>query len=134
MGKAHLTTHTARQIVFNLNGFKQKKELQGGTWKADDIARFWKENVRLAPGQAFMGQSRTVDTCLTLFERLFSLPDVDEAIRSFDALSDSPFNSLWKLQEFVYRAHNSKKIAWVILEIADAIARGKIESADARLE
>ena len=119
-----LTEHTARQIVYNIHGFKLRK---GAAMSASMVAEFWATEVRTAKSQAFMCKKSTVDTCLTLFERVFSVPDAESIICAAESRDgrDTVWASLWKLQEVVYRCGNKGKIVWALAAIDDWIRSEK---------
>ena len=70
-----------------------------GGVRAAAIARFWETSVRISAGSEHMMKERTIDTCITLKERLFDIPEVDAIVqRSENEKADSSaWNSLWKL-------------------------------------
>lgn len=129
IGKADLVTHSCRQLVYNVHGFKMRKGVQ---MSAALVAQFWEKEVRVAASQQFMTKKSTIDTCLTLFERIFSIEDAEAIVIRADAVdgAESAWNSLWRLQEIVYRCGTKGKIVWTLQAIDDWIRSGKISQKD----
>ena len=109
-----------------------KTNSSGSKLSAAAIARFWETSVRISAGSEHMMKERTIDTCITLKERLFDIPDVDAIVqRSENEKADSSaWNSLWKLQEMIYRCQSNRKIAWCFSAIDDMIVGGKVSDRD----
>ena len=128
IGMARGITHNARQTVYNIWGFKCRKEALGVATSAAAIAQFWAEHVTQSAGTEQLHKKTTIDACLTLHERLFSLPVCDEMIRTMsdEAGPDSAWNSIWKLQEVVYRCRTPAKIIWLMSAINDQLQSKKI--------
>ena len=125
VGKAALVTHSARQIVYNVHGFKMRK---GATMSAEKVAQFWQKEIRTATSHKFMEKQSTIDTCLTLFDRVFSIEDAEKIIVHAEARDgvESAWNSLWKLQEIVYRCQTKGKILWCLQQIDDWLRCKKV--------
>ena len=72
---------------------------------AANLASFLETNIKWAAGQEHMKKKSTVDTCLTLHERFFAIPEFESIVTYHEKKKgpDSAFNSLWKLQEIIYR-------------------------------
>ena len=51
MGAARVVAHSARQLAYNIQGFKAQQEKGGKTYGAKDIAKFWVEHARWSAGQ-----------------------------------------------------------------------------------
>ena len=132
MGTSRSVTHTARQLIYNVHGFKVKQERGGKTFGAKEIAKFWAEHVRLSTGQEYMKKFGTIDTCLTIYSRLFSIPECENMVRESEVLygPDGPWNSIWTLQEFVQRCGTKAKMIWCMASIQDWLKQGKIEVRD----
>ncbi len=131
-GKARVVTHSARQLVYNIHGFKVRHEKGGKTYGAKEIAKFWAEHVRLSPGQDFMRKPGTIDTCLTIHNRLLSIPECEKMLQDSEAVygAEGPWASIWTLQEFISRCGTKQKMIWVMASIADWLQQGKIECRD----
>ncbi len=54
MGVARVVKRSARQLVYNIQGFTAQQEKGGQTNGAEDIAKFWAEHMRLSAGQGHM--------------------------------------------------------------------------------
>ena len=123
IGMARGIAHSARQTVYNIWGFKCRKEALGVDVSAASIAKFWEEHVTRAGGTETLHKKGTIDACLTLHERLFSLPICDTIIKRLGEQTgpESAFNSLWKLQEVVYRCRTPAKIIWLLCALEDQL-------------
>ena len=121
--------HTPRQLVRNVYGFKLKKETTVGPCGALTIAQFWKDNVRIARGCEFMTKKSSIDACITVYERLFSVADLEQIIAAFENKYglDAWTNSLWVFQEIVYRCGTEVKISWFIKWVADSVYSERIK-------
>ena len=121
--------HTPRQLVRNVYGFKLKKETTVGPCGALTIAQFWKDNVRIARGCEFMAKKSSIDACITVYERLFSVADLEQIIAAFENKYglDAWTNSLWVFQEFVFRCGTEVKISWFIKWVADSVHSERIK-------
>jgi len=88
--------------VYNISGFKQRK---GENMSAANLAKFLEENIKWAAGQEYMYKKSTVDNCITLHERFFSIPECEAIVKFHESAvgPDSAFNSLYKLVEIIYR-------------------------------
>ena len=133
-GKSRAVVHTPRQMVFNVYGFKLTKEKIMGQDKlsAAAIATFWEQSVRISAGHEHMVKERTIDTCITLKERIFDIAEVDMIVQRSETLRgpDSAWNSIWKLQEMIYRCGTPKKLTWCFGAVDDMVSAGKIADKD----
>ena len=77
MGAARVVTRSARQLVYNIQGFHAQQKKGGKTYGAKYIAKFCAEHVRVSTGQEHMAKPGTIDTCLKLYNRLFNIPECD---------------------------------------------------------
>ena len=129
ISKSALITHSARQIVCNIWGFKMRK---GPSMSALKIAEFWLEHIRVAPSQNFMTKKSTVDTRLTLHSRLFSIPECEKIVVAADRKygAESVWNSLWKLQEIIYRCQKKSRIVWTMAALEDMLESQKVNAKD----
>ena len=105
MGVARIATHSARQFVYNIQGFRAQQEKGGKTHGAKYIAKFWVEHVRLSAGQEHMTKPGTIDTCLMICNRLFSIPECESLLQESESIygADGPWSSIWSLQEVISR-------------------------------
>ena len=93
-GESEAVTFSARQLVYNIVGFKTKKESRLKTiLTADKLAQFWDESVRVSQKHKFMTKKSTIDTCLTIYNRLLSIDGVEEIIA--DGESRDGEDSVW---------------------------------------
>lgn len=75
---ARAVQFSARQLIHNIMGFKKRKEAEAKTTLgATHIAEFWKKHIRISKGNEGMSKKSTIDTCLTVGERLFSIPEAE---------------------------------------------------------
>ena len=100
MGDARVVNRSARRLVDNIQGFKAQQEKGGKTYGAKDIAKFWAEHVRLSAGQEHMTKPGTIDTCLTIYNRFFSIPEFESLLQESESIygADGPWSSIWGLQ------------------------------------
>ena len=120
--------HSARQLVYNVQGLKNFKEKASGNVKfsAADIAKFWAQKVTTAPGT--LNSKSMVDACLTIYDRLFSIAGIEQLVAESEAhnVTDSPWNSVWRLQEVIYRCRAPAKISWTMHALNDMVLSGRI--------
>ena len=96
------------------------------------LADFWIRPVRIAAGNEHLHKKNTFDACLTLYKRLCSIPEceahaaADEAARG----PESVWNSIFKLQEVVYRCGKPRNILWLMAVVSDWIHSGKFDAKD----
>ena len=131
-GTARVVKHSVRQLVYNIHGFKAQHEKGGNTYSAKDIAKFWADRVRLSAGQEFMTKPGTIDTCLTIYNRLFSIPECETILQESESIygADGPWGSVWTLQELISRCGSKPKMIWVMSSITDWLRQGKLEIKD----
>ena len=88
-----------------MQGAKAQQEKGGKTNGAKNIARFWAEHVCLSAGQEHMTKLGAIDTCLTIYNRLFSIPECDSLLQENESIygADGPWSSSWSLQEVISR-------------------------------
>ena len=125
--------HTARQTIYNVWGFKERKEKDlGRAIGAAEIADFWAANITESPGGEKLHKKTTIDACLTLKERLFDLPECEEIVAASEQAMgpDSAWNQVYKLQEIVYRASTPDKIIWLMSGLSDQVSSHKIDHKD----
>lgn len=133
--KARLVVHTARQLVYNIAGFKARK---GPDMSAAAIAAFWKESIRVAltdtAGGAVpdMHKVATIDACLTVNSRLLCITSCEDIIKASESSKGplSAWNSLWKLDELIKRGGTPARITHIMETVDDWIAIGKITDKD----
>jgi len=131
LSSGFLVRQTARQLAANIWGFKQaQQKLHGDTYGSKAIAKFYTDHVDKAAGTEQMHKEGTVDACLTIYDRFFSIPECDEIVEYFDNLygPDSAFNNIWKLQEIVSRCRTPKKIIQFTRLLNDWLLGGKISN------
>lgn len=129
-GVAKLIVFSARQVVYNIWGFKVKKQASTGgrELSAGEIADFWDKHVKKCEGSESLHKKSAIDACLTLYQRVFSIPECERIVRQSEEKygADSAWNSIWKLQEIVYRAKTAGKIEVLMVGIQDWMDSGKI--------
>ena len=124
---------TVRQLVYNIQGFKKNREGKckeaGG---AAAIAKFWSESVRVSTDNMQITKKSTIDTCLTLYDRVFSIDAVESIIKGNESKfgQSSWVNHMYKLQEVVYRCQKESKIVWVMAALDDGVHSGRYENED----
>jgi hypothetical protein len=92
---ARAVTLSARQQIYNIAGFRQRKDqaLPGDQrFSAADIAKFWEEHVLSGAATEPM-TFKTVDACLSIHEKVLSLPVCDTLIQ--DAEESRGPDSAW---------------------------------------
>ena len=129
-GIGEIVKLTARQEIYNIHGFKMRKEFQRAPMGAGAIAQFYEKH--LADSGADPVSKTTVDQALTVHDRIFSIPAVEKVIADYDDTlgQASPFNSISRLQEVVYRGKTQDKIEWFVLYLKDNIDSKKIDITD----
>ena len=70
---AKAVEHTAHQLIYNVAGFRARKQAGGLTFGAAQIAKIWAEEIVAATGGETLHKKSTVDACLTVHDRLLSI-------------------------------------------------------------
>lgn len=113
---------TARQLVHNIVGFKKAQEAKHGiTYSTPMLANFVETKVRLSKDCEHFAKKSTIDLCLTIDARLFSIPGIEKLVA--DDESDrgplSFFNSLYRMQELISRCGKPNLIEWTVHSLMD---------------
>ena len=91
-GTAKLVVFSARQVIYNVWGFKKRKEQSlpaGQEFSASEIAAFYESEVKKDDSSAPLHKKSTIDACLTLYQRMMSIPAVEQVLCRVDwALKD----------------------------------------------
>ena len=72
--------HSARQLVYNIWSLKLRMDAankDGKDVSAHAVADLWIRSVRIAASNEHLHKKSTFDTCLTLYKRLFSIPECE---------------------------------------------------------
>ena len=79
-----------------------------------------------------MTKPGTIDTCLTIYNRLFSVPECEQMLQESETIygADGLWSSIWTLQELISRCGTKPKMVWVMAAINDWLRQGKIEIRD----
>ena len=75
--------HSACQLVYNIWSLKLRMEAankDGKDVSAHALADFWIRSVRIAAGNEHLHNKTTFDACLTLYRRLFSIPECEALV------------------------------------------------------
>ncbi len=133
MGRA--VTHTLRQTVCNVIGFKRHRETFSGPLSAAQVAEFYHTRVTMCNGCEELYKKSVIDSILTIHERVFKMPVCEDIIRRSEEEFglEAAFNNIWKLQEVVYRCRTEKKITWLLTMLDDRLRAGMIENADIKI-
>ena len=101
--------------MYNVQVFKAHQEKGGQTYGARDIANLWAERVRLSAGQERMTKPGTIDACLTIYNRLFNIPECECLLQERESIYGAygPWSSIWSLQEVISRCGAKPKMIWV---------------------
>ena len=127
---------TTRQLVYTISGFKDRKDEELARTKgsvkqygAKQISKFWEEHVR---GQNILKNPTAIDMCLTIKNRLFSLPEAESIVIWCDHRSGqkSVCNSPAKLQTIISRNEKPSKITWFMQYMKDALQSGRMTDED----
>jgi hypothetical protein len=80
-----------------------------------------------------MTKPGTIDTCLTIYNRLFSIQECESVLQESESIygADGPWSSIWSLQEVISRWGTKPKITWVMSCIHVWLWQGKIDVRDA---
>ena len=130
MAVASAVTFSARQLVWNIYGFKLRKERPDQPpLGADKIATIWRTEIRTSKSQESMTKTSTIDTCFTVMNRIFKpVPEAEDIVKRGEAKYGEQYclNNLGKLQAIVERCGKSDKILWLMQSIEDQINSGKL--------
>ena len=129
---ARATRYSARQTIYNIMAFKARKESGGQKYSAEAISKFWDEHVTKGAGDEALYKKGTIDACITIYERLLSIPQCEQLIHKNDELKgpDSAWNSIWKLQEVVSRGKTTKWIREIMEGLSQQLDDKKISDKD----
>ena len=75
--------HSSRQLVYNVWSLKLRMEAantDGKEVSARAVADFWIHSVRIAAGNEHFHKKNTFDTCLTLYNRICSIPECEALV------------------------------------------------------
>ena len=127
--------HSSRQLVYNIWSLKLRMEASNKDGKevsARALADFWIRSVRIAAGNEHLHKKNTFDTRLTSHNRIFSIPECEALVAADEAAHgpESVWNSIFKLQEVVYRCGKPRKILWLMAAVSDWIHSGKFDAKD----
>ena len=136
-GYRRAVEHSARQLVYNIWALKLRMEAAnnetgGKEIGAQALADFWIKSVRVAAGNQMMHKKSTFDICLTLYKRIFMIPECEAVVAADEAANgpESVWNSLSKLQEVIYRCGKPRRILWLMAAVSDWIQCKKLTAAD----
>ena len=129
---AEAVTFSARQLVYNVYGFKASHEKSGDMISAEQVATFWEKEIRTSSKQKYLTKKSTIDACLTVRSRMYAIPGAEDIIAKDEGIHgvDSFWNHLWKQQEMIYRARTSKGILWLMQDLSDQLASNRITNSD----
>ena len=121
-----VTKLTVRQTIYNVYGFKMRKERNGGSMSADKIAAFYQQHCKTAPGEPPLSKA-AIDQCLTILNRLFSLPKCETIVANLEKLFGPTVKqvgiTLNFLQEVIYRCRSQNNIEWMLEYIWDGVCQ-----------
>ena len=128
VGTATVVRLTLRQVVYNIQGFKVRKEATSGPQSAAKIADFHKQFCIDTPGEPVMSRG-AIDTALTLHARVFALPRCEQIFSEIEERfgADHCLNQPTVVQELVYRARNPARIEWMLESIWDGMQQGTLD-------
>jgi hypothetical protein len=154
--------HTASQVIIDIYMFKVRKEAASGPLSAAAVAKLYQDNVRFSDSKEARS-SGLVDAAITVFQRLFSFPELSRIVVSLEKARrnqlfhvfvvatakpvfsclrlpvkscveelhlDSPFNSVWKLNELVSKCRTTDKLRWVVATVRDLVHAGALEAGE----
>ena len=135
---ARVVTLSARQVAYNIAGFKLRKEAEnlGKTFGAVEISKFWDDHVEKSQSGEQCHKKATIDAALTVHKRLLSIPSLDNAIAESENTKgpDSCWNSLYKLQEIVWRCRGASQMLWLIASVDDKIQGGMMTDQEVSIQ
>ena len=121
---------TTRQWIYDIMGFKMDKQAEtkreigaNAIHQAYKNCKFWartSEEITVS----------FVDTAITTFSRVFSLPAAKDAIVWCDETLSSlenPFQSIYVFQAIIDRAKTPEKIGWAVQGLVDHLRMGLID-------
>ena len=121
-----VTKLTVRQIIYNVYGFKLRKEKSGGSMSSEKIAAFYADHCKNAPGEQALTKT-AIDQCLTILSRVFNSVRCEQIVADIEKLFGPPVKNtgltLSLLQEIVYRCKSPAKIEWMLEYIWDGLCQ-----------
>lgn len=114
---------TVRQWVYDVIGFKADKEAElKHPVGSERIHQIYEKEMPFWAKTSERISAAFVDSAVTIYKRVFSLPAALEAIVWCDenlASNVNPFQSIYVLQSIVDRAQTPERIAWAIPGLLD---------------
>jgi hypothetical protein len=97
--------------------------------KREAIALFCQNRVRTSSETANLIKKSTIDICITIGTRLFTLEGIEELIAADERVhgQQSFWNILYRLQEFVSRFQKSSLMTWAAHSIMDKLKSGELK-------
>lgn len=122
---------TTRQWIYDIMGFKMDKQKAcGREMGAHNIHQAYKESVKFWARTTEEISVGFVDSAITVYTRIFSIPAASAAIQWCDenlSSTQNPFTSIWTLQAIIDRAKTPEKIEWGCQGLVDHLRMGIID-------
>ena len=117
--------HASSDSVFFFNPQEQK---EGSDVTVSRVFEWWSTQIRSHAGNKLMSKKTTFDVCISVHNRILSIPECDKMITAAEA--EHGQNSMWSLyvlQEILYRCGKStRKIVWLMEAICNWVVSGRV--------
>ena len=135
-GVGESVKHTLRQTIYNVVGFKRRKESFCGPINNAQLAKFYMDHVISGGGAGEeLHKKSVIDSLITIHDRILSIPKCEAVIRGNEEVfgANGAFNNVWKLQEVIYRCKRSAKITWLLCVLDDRLRAGTLDNSDIKV-
>ena len=122
---------TTRQWIYHIMGFKLDRQAETKReMGAHAIHQAYKSSVKFWARTSEDITVSFVDTAITTYNRVFSLPAAKDAIMWCDenlSSLENPFQSVYVFQAIIDRAKTPEKIGWAVQGLVDHLRMGLID-------
>ena len=130
-----VVTRTASQLICEINLYREKIEKAGGAKiTATGLAHQYNIDASIAESQETISEN-FCDVAMTLWKRVFTIPEALEIIRSTDNKYGlhGPFDSLAKMQVVLQKSPNNERMVWAFASVADTFENGMLRDTGVRV-
>ena len=127
---ARTTTHLAAQVAADIWLFKKRQEaFHSKTFTYADIAAMYAQHMKDAnDDEEPRSDPKLVEKAVTVYERILGNPELRELIARCDRYGEaSPWNSISKLLDVMYRCKNMGRMLWVFQLVDLALSQEVLE-------
>ena len=122
-----VTKLTVRQTIYNVHGFKVRKQISS-TWRGTNkIAAFYQAHCKTAPGEQPLSK-QAIDQCRNILSEIFSIPRCETIVADLEKLFGPNVKQVGITLDFIntlfWRKKNAKNnIEWLLEYIWDGVSQ-----------